>query len=424
MKFRARSFPSFGNLVLLACMAAFLLSGCGILTQATPTPLPTVVLGSSNPTAPGATTNSTPVSPSVPSGLSGGGGGVTASGVVIPAQEVQIAPAVGENVEALNVAAGDQVKAGQVLVRLAGSQAQVAAITAAQVDLLSAQQALQTLKDNAAQALADAQLRMANAQKALDDAKKKRAYKQYRNGSESSIETAQADLILAENALKDAQDNYDSVADRAEDDVDRAAALSALGAARSAYEHALANLNYLLALPNIIDVNQAEAVLVAAQAEATAAETDYNKLKNGPDPDALALAEDRINNAQAQIDAGQASLASLELKAPLDATVSKVSIHVGEWAMAGQTLIVLSDLAHLRVQTTDLSERDVPKVKVGQPVSVLVKALNQNVNGRVSEIASLSDTLGGDVVYQTTIDLDSQPAGLRPGMTVDVTFGQ
>jgi multidrug resistance efflux pump len=349
---------------------------------------------------------------------------VTASGIVVPAQEVQIASAVGENVEALNVAAGDPVATGQVLIRLAGSQTQVATITAAKVDLLSAQQALQTLKDNAAQALAAAQLRLANAQKALDDATKKRAYKQYRNGSESSIETAQADLILAKNALKDAQDAYNSVADRSEDDVDRAAALSALGAARNAYEHALANLNYLLALPNTIDVNQAQAVLVAAQAEATAAQTDFDKLKNGPDPDALALAEERITNAQAQIDAGQANLDSLELKAPLDATVSKVSIHEGEWAMAGQTLIVLSDLAHLRVQTTDLSERDVPRVKVGQPVTILVKALNQNVTGRVSEIASLSDTLGGDVVYQTTIDLDTQPTGLRPGMSVDVTIGQ
>jgi multidrug efflux pump subunit AcrA (membrane-fusion protein) len=415
MKFRAVLSPPYGSLVLLAAVAAILLSGCGVFSPATPTPLPTVVLGSSNPTP----------QPAAPGGQSssGGGGGVTASGVVIPAQEVQIASAVGENVEALNVAAGDQVTAGQVLVRLAGSQTQLAAISAAKVDLLSAQQALQTLKDNAAQAFAAAQLRLANAQKALDDAKKKRAYKQYRNGSESSIETAQADLILASHALKDAQDNYDSVADRAEDDVDRAAALSALGAARNAYDHALANLNYLLALPNAIDVNQAEAVLVSAQAEATAAQTEYDKLKNGPDPDALALAEERINNAQAQIDAGQANLASLELKAPLDATVSKVSTHVGEWAMPGQTLLVLADLAHLRVQTTDLSERDVPQVKVGQPVTLLVKALNQNVTGRVSEIAPLSDTLGGDVVYQTTIDLDTQPAALRPGMSVDVTFG-
>ena len=417
MKFRAEFPPLLGGLVLavaMAAIAAFWLSGCSVFTPATPTPLPTVVLGSSN---------STP-QPAASGAPVGGSGGVTASGVVIPAQEVQIAAAVGENVEALNVAAGDQVKTGQVLIKLAGTQTQVAAIDAAKVNLLSAQQALQTLKDNAAQAFAAAQLRLANAQKALDDAQKKRTYKQYRNGSESSIETAQADLILANNALKDAQDAYNSVADRGENDVDRAAALSALGAARYAHDHALANLNYLLALPNVIDVNQAQAVLVSAQAEATAAQAEYDKLKNGPDPDALALAEEQVTNAQAQIDAGQANLASLELKAPLDATVSKVSIHVGEWAMPGQTLLVLADLAHLRVQTTDLSERDVPQVKVGQPVTLLIKALNQNVTGRVSEISPLSDTLGGDVVYQTTIDLDTQPAALRPGMSVDVTFGQ
>jgi multidrug efflux pump subunit AcrA (membrane-fusion protein) len=387
-------------------LAACLLSGCGVFAPATPTPLPTVVLGSNNPTP------------------QAGGAGVTASGVVVPAQEVQIASAGGDTVEALNVAVGDQVRTGQVLVKLAGSQTQAAAIAAANVELLTAQQTLQTLKDNAAQATAAAELRLANAQKALDDAKKHRAWKQYRNGSESSIETAQADLILATNALEDAQDSYKSVADRAADDVDRAAALSALGAARSAYDHAVANLNYLLAMPNVIDVNQVEAELESAQAEATAAQAEYDKLKNGPDPDAVALAEEKIRNAQAQIEAGKANLASLELKAPLDATVSKVNIHVGEWATAGQTLLVLTDLSHLRVQTTDLSERDVPRVKVGQPVTLLVKALNQNVTGRVSEIAPLSDSLGGDVVYQTTIDLDTQPDGLRPGMSVDVTFGQ
>jgi multidrug efflux pump subunit AcrA (membrane-fusion protein) len=411
MKLRAVLIPPLnGGVILLAAMAAFLLGGCGVFAPATPTPLPTVVLGSNNPTS-----QATP---------QGGGAGVTASGVVVPAQEVQIASAGGDTVEALNVAVGDQVKTGQVLIKLAGSQTQAAAIEAANVELLSAQQALQSLKDNAAQATAAAELRLANALKALDDAKQRRAWKQYRNGSESSIETAQADLILATKALEDAQDDYKSVADRAEDDVDRAAALSALGAARSAYDHAVANLNYLLAMPNVIDVNQAEAVLESAQAEATAAQAEYDKLKNGPDPNAVALAEENIRNAQAQIDAGKANLASLDLKAPLDATVSKVNTHVGEWATAGQTLLVLTDLSHLRVQTTDLSERDVPRVKVGQPVTLLVKALNQDVTGRVSEIAPLSDTLGGDVVYQTTIDLDTQPDGLRPGMSVDVTFGQ
>jgi multidrug resistance efflux pump len=86
-------------------------------------------------------------------------------------------------------------------------------------------------------------------------------------------------------------------------------------------------------------------------------------------------------------------------------------------------VLVLAPLNNLRVQTKDLSELDVPKVKVGQTVSVLVKALNQTVDGRVREISPLADTLGGDVVYTTKIDLDSVPSGLRAGMSVEVHFG-
>lgn len=43
--------------------------------------------------------------------------------------------------------------------------------------------------------------------------------------------------------------------------------------------------------------------------------------------------------------------------------------------------------------------------------------------GKVTLISPISSTLGGDVVYKTTIELD-RPflAGLRAGMTVNVTF--
>jgi hypothetical protein len=82
----------------------------------------------------------------------------------------------------------------------------------------------------------------------------------------------------------------------------------------------------------------------------------------------------------------------------------------------------LSDLQNSRIETTDLSERDIPRVTIGQPVTIFIKALNQNVTGHVKEIAPLADTLGGDVVYKTTIELDERPPGLREGMTVEVQF--
>jgi HlyD family secretion protein len=398
--------------VILFLLATQALAGCNVL-GGSPTPLPTVVLG--NP-------NVTPQGPAQGTSVAGGGGGATASGVVVPAQQVQLASTLSVNIDAVDVAIGDQVKAGQVLVRLAGMEKLAAAVEAANLELLSAQQALQTLKDNADQARTAAEVRLANAHKALDDAQRIRNYRNYRNGSQADIDAAQADLILANSNLKTAEDNYAAVENLSETDVNRAAALSALAAAQKARDKAVANLNYLLALPKAVDVNQAEANLQAAQAEVNNAQVAYDKVKNGIDPDALALAEGRVTNAQAQLAASQADLVSLRLTAPFDGTVSAIDVHSGEWVIPGQQIISIADLAHLRVETTDFSERDIPRVMIGQPVTVFVKALNQNVTGRLSEIAPLSQTLGGDVIYKLTIDLSSIPNDLRAGMSVDVQF--
>ena len=56
-------------------------------------------------------------------------------------------------------------------------------------------------------------------------------------------------------------------------------------------------------------------------------------------------------------------------------------------------------------------------------MTVSFKALDQDVSGVVSAISPLADTLGGDVVYKVTIELDSLPEGLRAGMSAEVQFG-
>jgi multidrug efflux pump subunit AcrA (membrane-fusion protein) len=123
------------------------------------------------------------------------------------------------------------------------------------------------------------------------------------------------------------------------------------------------------------------------------------------------------------VTAAQAALNRLTLTAPFAGTVASLSLHPGEWVIPGQRVLTLADLANLRVETTDLSERDIPQVEVGQPVTVFIKALGEQVPGRVSDISPLADSLGGDVVYKTTIELDELPPGLRAGMSVEVEFG-
>jgi DNA-directed RNA polymerase subunit H (RpoH/RPB5) len=86
----------------------------------------------------------------------------------------------------------------------------------------------------------------------------------------------------------------------------------------------------------------------------------------------------------------------------------------------GQVVIVLGDLSTFRAETTDLSERDIPRVQIGQPAIVFIEALEEEFTGEVIDVDRISSTLGGDVVYKVTIEFDDQPKGLLWGMSADV----
>jgi HlyD family secretion protein len=393
---------------LITVLIGFSLVGCSVFRNTTPQPLPTVVLEGGN------------ASPPSSQGI---GGGVTASGIIAPAQEAQLTSASGGQIDTVNVSVGDVVKTGQVLVMMAGSDKQNAAIESSKLELLSSQQALKALNDNADLARTAALTRLANAQKALEDAQKNRTKMNYPHTSDKLvIQKAQTDYLLAKSDYKDALKEFNKVAHKKLTNLERAHALNVLVTAEQKMKTALANYNWYLLGYSDTDIAQAEAELQSAQAELESAQQAYDQLQNGPDPEALALANARVQNAQTQIKAGQSALADLALKAPFSGTISKVNFTNGEWVIPGQPILTMADLDHLRVETTDLSERDVPEVKIGQTANVTIKALNQNVTGHVSEISPLANTLGGDVVYQTYIDLDTIPSGLRAGMSVDVQF--
>ena len=88
--------------------------------------------------------------------------------------------------------------------------------------------------------------------------------------------------------------------------------------------------------------------------------------------------------------------------------------------MPGQVVLTLADLSRRTAHTTELSGRDVARVAEGMAATVYVESLDMEVPGRVSRIAPQANVIGGDVVYGVEIDLDSQPASLRWGMSVDV----
>ncbi len=390
--------------LLLVFSAAAILVGCAPKAQ-------TVVQQASNPTA----TVLAPVK----------SGGLTVSeGSVVPVKHVDLTFLATGVVSQVQVPEGAKVNADDLIAELDGKQAAQAAVTGAQLALISAQQNLDNLNKNADVAKANAQMAVANAAKTLDDAKKNLDRKDYKPVNDYNLNNARASYELAVNDLQTAQDNYSSVANRAEDDVIRNLSLVALSNAQLARDKALWNLNYLLGLPNTLDVNQANAQLQVAQANVDAANRNFEKVKNGPDTDQLALATASVANAQAQLAAAQEALTNLDLKAPFDGTLVSNNLKVGQFVSpAAPAPVTIADLSEYEVETTDLTELNVVNIKVGSQCQITFDAIpDLTLNGTINKIDKLGVNKQGDITYTVTIKLDKQDPRLLWNMTASVNF--
>lgn len=318
---------------------------------------------------------------------------------------------------------GEAVKSGQVIARLKGSERLKASISAAELELLAASQALETLNKNADVARAQAQLQVANANKALDEAKEERESKKYKRANQSIIDREHAALILAQDAFDRAEEIWAAFEGKDEEDVNRAAALSQFSRAQQELDRAKANYNYVNSPPDQFDVDIADGELVLAQARYAQALRDFEAVKTGPDPDDLALAEARVDNAKNQLAAAQAVLEDQELIAPFDGILVDSDLKIGELVGPAAKPVLLANLAEYEIITTDLTERSVVGIQEGAPVTVSFDAIpDLELTGKVSRIKTLGENKQGDITYAVYIRLAAQDARLRWKMTAVVTF--
>lgn len=346
---------------------------------------------------------------------------VGATGMVVPERWAALSMRGQGIVAELLVEEGDRVVAGQALVRLDGRAKADAAVRLAEQELLNAQQGLEALHESAALAGAEAELALANARDALDDAIRLRTYQQKGNrATPETLDGAEATLTLAENAVDRAEAAYNQTTTLSENHPTRAEARAALEAARRLRDSARASLNWYRGGPSALDQAILDGKVNVAQAQVDQAERDAENLIPGPDPDQLAQAQARLKLAQAQLTAAQQALADLELQAPFDGVVCNLRARVGEWVAPGMPVLQLGDLAALRVETTDLNEIDAARLQAGDTALVTFDALpTAGVGGSVERIGYKSAE-GSGVNYTVVLKLDQIPEGLRWGMTAFV----
>lgn len=347
---------------------------------------------------------------------------ISAEGKVMPRQYINLGFSLAGVVDQVLVEQGDQVKAGQLLAELKGREDLEAARTAARLELITAEQDLQSLYDHNDLAKAEAQ------QAVLDAQENVRMAERIVNGlnskaSPSQIEAAKAGVLAAEKVLKEAQQALSQYSKKPEDSPQRIAAQLAVYAAERSLNYAQGYYNALTGTPNQAKIDQAKADLALARAQEAEAEKHFAILKNGPDPDQVELAQARVENAQAQIKAVESGLEHLELRAPFDGQVVNFDLKVGEVVTPSAPQVLLADLSTWQVETTDLSENDIGLVALNMPALVTLNAYpEQPIQGKVSAINQIGKESRGMITYAVVIELEPCDLPLLWEMTAFVDF--
>ena len=352
-----------------------------------------------------------------------------------------IAPKISGNVIEVAVLDNQTVKAGQVLVRIDPRDYQAAvdiakaALSQAESQLRAARVTVPWISDTtesgntvASAQLADSQTEVERARIAYDQANSSDlAYAQANIASkQASSDRAQADLARMKPLVDKAEisqqqyDSYVAAAKVAESDLraaqeklasaqkDAAIRKAALDSALSRVNTAKAQVETTVAARKQVDVRTADAGTAAAAVEA----------------------------ARARLEAAELMLGYTTITAPIDGTVTRKSVEVGQIVQPGQGLMTIIPLQDTWV-TANFKETQLADVKPGQRAEIHIDMYGKSVIGHVDSIAGATgsrmsllppeNATGNFVKVVQRIPVKilvdrTDGLVLRPGMNVDVTI--
>jgi HlyD family secretion protein len=304
---------------------------------------------------------------------------VSASGTLECVSAAFVTAQTPGQVKEISAAVNDEVKAGQVLVRLDSDSAQ-ARLDTALADLEVARRGVD---------IASRQLDRANRESA---------------NAEALEAGARADTQRAEVSAVDARR-----------DLQRKRKLASSGdVAPADAEHTAAASG------------AADAGVASAKAHSTAAGEASAAARAEAD-----VAKAQLDNAVATVAAREAAarqarleLSHTELRSPIDGVVVERNVAIGQSVglapNAPPLLAIAGDLRRLQLRA-NVAEADVGRVAAGQEATFVFDAFsNETFRGRVRSIAAQPRSAQSVVAYDVMIDADNPDRRLRPGMTAEV----
>lgn len=351
----------------------------------------------------------------------------------------------------------DQANAAYELIAAGAPEEQrQAAIAAAELELIAAQQAIDELKRKADLAAAQAYLAMASADRARDKATQ-RWDNMNADAGQAYIDSAHATVVLARDRLQKAKKDFAPYEKKSEDNVVRAMYQARLADAQTQYDNAVARYNNIIGDSNQYELALAEAEKLLSETVLEDARREYGDLQDGPDPQAVALAQARLDTAKAALKAAEAGPSQQQLDsarfqietvraavgviqiqmdrlvvyAPGYATVLARTVEPGEVASPGAPLLTLARLDDLTI-TIYVPEDRYGLISLGQAAEVRVDSFPRDVfAARVVHIASKAEFTPRNVqtpegrrttVFAVRLSVENPEGKLKPGMPADVIF--
>jgi HlyD family secretion protein len=244
---------------------------------------------------------------------------------------------------------------------------------------------------------------------------------------------AEAQLRAAEQAVAQAQVGYDSA---------RQSEITGLSTAEQNLAGAQANLDRVLssikseqlanarsqlasARANLSKLRgpQRELQIAVAQAGVDAAQANLVRLKAPPQPSELTASQAQVDSAKAELDSARVAFSRTELKAPFPGLVALLDLRTGENIMPGTAIVQLADTSEWQVETTDLTELSVVRVREGAAVVITLDALpGVELLGKVIRVRGFGDNRQGDIVYRVYVRPERMDERMRWNMTASVSI--
>jgi HlyD family secretion protein len=350
---------------------------------------------------------------------------------------LSIAPEVPGKVLEVDFQEGDVVKAGTILVKLNDSTLKIQQ-SIAQDNLQMAKLSLQKLASP--MVIANQQAAIAQDKQSIDDAQQALNTQKYFTNNVDAIQSAQANLWLAKDALNKAQLVYDKVKyNNHLSPSDRAAAYVNFYKFQQAYDNALANYNLWTGVPNTEQVDLKTAALALANDKLAEDQTYLDALNGAPIPanatgtgiKQLEQARINVESAQANLDLLNDQIGKMTITAPVDGVVMTRSVDPGDVVNPSSELLSLARLNDLTI-TVYISENNYKNIKLGQTASVVVDSFpGQVFTARVDYISSQPEFLprttktvsaSQSTVYAIRLLLNDSSGKIKSGMPADVAF--